>query len=482
MVRRTVSKFLTQFLSDTGSHEIWVACSGGLDSMVLLALVREFVVENTLVLGVIHFNHNLRSESASEELFVAATALKSELPVVIGQARDLKNEILNSGNSLETEARNHRYAFFQRLLKIRPQAVILTAHNATDQVETIMMNLMRGTGLRGLKGIPRKRGRIGRPLLEITRAQLADYVNENRIDFREDPSNDSLAFSRNRVRHELLPVIHRLGGPGVEARIAGAGLRLAADLKIIDRQLDALWPAVEDVPGGVTVARKFLQQIEVECLPHFIARMIRRAGAVKQVPARVLDELVVLVGTEGERRLSHYDLGAGLVFKGLSEVVFIGRGGVAGKFADLPAYQLELKDYGLWQLPHGLGTIKLSLLKSPIRPDFRKAAATLISNEAKFKEIIAADNLTFPLLLRNRRPGDFFLPLGLAGKSCKLKKFLNSRALNLCKRSRIPLLCNGTGEIIWIVGERLDHRFRVTRDSRDLVELTYIPADGLIGD
>jgi tRNA(Ile)-lysidine synthase len=222
---------------------------------------------------------------------------------------------------LETAARNHRYAFFQRLLDRRQQALLVTAHNATDQVETIMMNLMRGTGLRGVKGIPRLRGRIGRPLLQITRSQLEYYVSENKIPFREDSSNSSLEFTRNRVRHELLPVIRRLGGAGVEKRIAGAGLRLADDLNIIERKIDELWCRVEYVDCGIVISRRLLQKSEIEILPHLLGRMIRRSGGLKQVSARVLDDLTALVGTVDNQRQSHYDLGSGLIFKVLPEMV-----------------------------------------------------------------------------------------------------------------------------------------------------------------
>jgi len=475
MVYRKVSNFLTRFLSDTGARELWVACSGGLDSMALLALVQEFVTDNQFTIGVIHCNHNLRQESVADEYFVVETVLKSGLPVVVGQARDLKTEVSTTNNSLETAARNYRYALFLRFLKTRPQALLLTAHNATDQVETIMMNLMRGTGLRGVKGIPQRRGRIGRPLLEVTRAQLVDYVVGNNIAYRDDPSNDSLEFSRNRVRHELLPIIRKLGGPGVEERIAGAGLRLAADLRIIDRKIDALWSAVEDVAGGVAVARETLQKLEIECLPHFLARMIRSAGAVKQVPARVLGELAGLVGNPGECRLAHYDLGSGLIFKSLPEVVFIGQESRAAAFADFPEYRVELVDYGSYELPYASGTLTITLLNADLGND----VAAIKCNESRFTEIVDAGKLVFPLVLRNRRPGDSFQPLGLDGGSCKLKKFFNHRVADVNQRSRIPLLCNGTGEIVWVVGERLDHRFRVTGSSK-LAELNYLPGDAFV--
>ena len=476
MVRRTVFDFLSRFLSETGTDEIWVACSGGLDSMALLKLAQEFVAASRFTLGVIHLNHNLRPDAFTDEQFVADYALESRLPLIIGQVRDLRSEALSSHNSLETQARNCRYAFFQRLLKSRRNAVVVTAHNASDQVETIMMNLMRGSGLRGIKGIPRQRGRIGRPLLEITRTRLADYVRTNRIRFREDPSNLSPEFTRNRIRHELLPVIRRLGGPGVEERIAGAGLRLAADLRIIDHRLDDLWPEVESVEHGFRVSRRLLQECEADLRPHFIGRMIRRAGAVKQVSARVLCELSELIGEPGEQQSCHYDLGSGLVFKAFSGQVLIGRENSLSELpALLPEYQIVLHDYGFCRLPYNLGDFTLRQMEACKVPDFLEGRIDYNSGEGNLSEIIDADKLQFPLTLRNRRSGDIFQPLGLEGKSCKLKKFFNACSISLYERSWKPLLCNGGGEIIWVVGERLDHRFRVTRKNRNLVELNFSP-------
>ncbi len=476
MVRRTVFESLALLLSATGSEEIWVACSGGLDSMALLALVKEFALDNSLPVGVVHLNHNLRPESVDDEKFVADYALKSGFPLLLDQVRNLREEVANSSQSLETAARNHRYAFFQRLLDRRKQALLVTAHNATDQVETIMMNLMRGTGLRGVKGIPRRRGRIGRPLLLLPRARLECYVAENNIPFREDSSNSSLEFTRNRVRHELLPVIRKLGGAGVEERIAGAGLRLADDLNIVNRKVDELWHWVEFVEQGIIVPRELLQKSEIEILPHLLGRMIRHSGGLKQVSARVLDDLVALVGTVGSHRQSHYDLGSGLIFKVLPEMVFVGKESDHGAFAAaLPEYRMILPEYGTYLLPHALGKIKVN---SPVLLNANNDSENKLfisAGESGLTEMVAADMLEFPLILRNRRPGDSFQPLGMNGRSCRLKKFFQSHNFSHRERSTKPLLCNCGGEIIWVVGERLDHRFRVTSATRKIIKLNYLP-------
>ncbi len=472
MPQKQVTDFLNRLLTETGADEIWVACSGGLDSMALLALVKKFSERTSIPAGVLHFNHDLRPEAREDELFVAVQVLGLGLPLVLGQARNLKGQAQKEHLSLETAARRVRYEFFQRFLKGRGRALLVTAHNATDQVETILMNLMRGSGLRGVKGIPQIRGRIGRPLLQVTRDQLANYVSDNQIAYREDPSNSSYEFTRNRVRLELLPVIRKLGGLGVEERMAGAGLRLAADLKLVDAQLDDLWHYVKPLKSGFEVERLLLQKSPVALLPHVLGRMIRRAGAVKQVPARVLDDLSALVGNLGRRRESRYDLGAGLVFRALPETILIVMEEPRSRLAnEILEYQLNVPGAGLYALPYDLGKLRIGrVLGKENSPDFN-----LPRDGQALSEFVDADKLDFPLEIRNRRPGDRFQPLGLQGRSAKLKNFLADRHLSRAVRAILPLLLDCEGRIIWVVGERLDHRFRITEESHNIVELGFEP-------
>jgi tRNA(Ile)-lysidine synthetase-like protein len=197
---------------------------------------------------------------------------------------------------------------------------------------------------------------------------------------------------------------------------------------------------------------------------------------VKQVSARVLCELSELIGEPGEQQSCHYDLGAGLVFKAFSGQVLIGRENSLSELpALLPEYQIVLHNYGFCRLPYDLGDFTLRQMEACKVPDFLEGRIDHNSGEGNLSEIIDADKLQFPLTLRNRRSGDIFQPLGLEGKSCKLKKFFNACSISLYERSWKPLLCNGGGEIIWVVGERLDHRFRVTRKNRNLVELNFSP-------
>jgi len=469
MLPDRVAESCRLLLLETGARELWVACSGGLDSVVLLDLLWEHRHRTIggMRLGVLHFNHNLRPEALEDELFVWRLARNMRLPLRLGQARGLRRKVAETPHlSLENASREARYAFFQHFFEHRPEAAIVTAHQADDQAETILMNLMRGAGLKGLKGIPRRRGRIGRPLLEIDRAELAAWAEKRGLNYREDASNQSPEFFRNRIRQELLPVMRELAGCGVTGRIASAGLRLADDWRLIEELLDDFQDGVREEPGRIVVERALWQRLPQSLRPHFWGRLFRRVGAVKLVSAQVLGELSRLSDNPGE---SCYDLGAGLQFRAERRRLSIVWRPVT---EDVSAvfFELVLSGLGEYHLPGRLGVLSLQPadVKDGWSPD-------------PFQEVIDSERLSLPLQLRTWLPGDSFQPLGLGGRSRKLKKFFNDLKFSRRQRQSWPLLVNGSGEIIWVLGCRLDHRFRLSPRTRRPWRLSFVPEAGLAG-
>ncbi len=467
-----VTEFCRRLLAETGSREIWVACSGGLDSVALLDLVLEFSRRgpDRVRVGALHFNHNLRPAAREDELLVAGLARQARIPLRIGRAWGLGGWVTKPPHlSLENAARNARYAFFHRLLAGRPAAVIVTAHQAEDQAETLLLNLMRGSGLKGLKGIPRRRGRIGRPLLEVGRTELASWVQCRGLPYREDESNRSSAFLRNRVRQELLPVLRSLGGPAVITRIGAAGLRLASDWEFIEEQLDRYWEEVVGGAGRIALAQAVWQRLPPALKPHFLGRMLRRVETKNLVSARVLEELCRLADSGLPRG---YDLGAGFRFRSGPEEVEIARRDPAAARVATADFRLEISSPGEYELPGGRGLFSLF----PVSEGEDETGLT----RSPFIETVAGNRLLFPLVLRGRRPGERFQPLGLGGRSRKLKKYFNELRLTPRQRACWPLLVNGNGAIIWILGRRLDHRFRLTPDCRQPIRLHFTPGAELV--
>ena len=268
MLKRHVEKFLARKISGFPGAELLVAVSGGLDSMVLLhvlaALAKKYPA---LKCRVVHFNHHLRGQDADDdENFVARYCRRQAFELIVGQGRDLQDQRRQRGFSLEEAAREARYAFFDRCLKKKPTAWLLTAHTASDQAETVIMNLLRGSGLRGLKGIPAQRGRILRPLLALDRhipAAANDLRNGvwNKKRYSKADGLMGKTFGIIGVGEIGLAVAERARSfgmtviaerkadrrPDIEARIRSTGIRLVDDLDAILAESDIV---SIHVPGG----------------------------------------------------------------------------------------------------------------------------------------------------------------------------------------------------------------------------------------
>jgi tRNA(Ile)-lysidine synthase len=222
-------------LSIPADARILLAVSGGADSMALLHGAAHLAGTDAVAwqLTVVHLDHALRSESADDAAFVADAAASLGLPAEVRRT-DVAALARETGRSLEEAGRDARYAFLEEVAHER-DALIATAHTADDAAETVLLNLMRGSGLSGARGIPARRGRIVRPLLRERRATLRHLLDEAGIAYRDDPSNQDPAFLRNRVRSELLPLMEELRPGAVDALARFA--RLAAD---DDDLLDAM--------------------------------------------------------------------------------------------------------------------------------------------------------------------------------------------------------------------------------------------------
>ena len=235
---------------------ILVALSGGGDSMALLSVLEKLAQERDLHLHAAHFNHQLRGEeSQRDETFVTEWCEKRNIPLIIGQG-DVAQEAKAQGKGVEETARAMRYGFLTQAAQDLGADKLATAHHADDSAETMLLNLLRGTGLKGLTGIPEKRDCILRPLLGATRAELAAYAAEHRIPFVEDSTNGTDDAARNMLRHQVLPVLKKLNPRVVENMSRTASL-LTADKAALDaacRKLLAQCAVTPNVSGMIPLA------------------------------------------------------------------------------------------------------------------------------------------------------------------------------------------------------------------------------------
>ncbi len=248
MTKKTDLAAAKEALAGLGGRRVLAAVSGGLDSMCLLHLLWDWGQTEGVIVTAAHFNHQLRgAESQRDEDFVRDWCAGREIPFVSGRG-DVRALAAERGLSLEEAARTLRYEFLEAQRQALGCAVILTAHHADDSAETMLLNLLRGTGLRGLCGIPAERSHILRPFLRITRPELAAYAEENGIPYVEDSTNALDDAARNVLRHRVLPVLKELN-PRVVENMARTAALLTADEAALDAAAERLLTAAALCPG-----------------------------------------------------------------------------------------------------------------------------------------------------------------------------------------------------------------------------------------
>ncbi len=467
MLKRQINHFLAQKISDFPLAELLIAVSGGLDSMVLLHLIGILAKKGPLKFRVVHFNHHLRgSYSDADERFVAQNCRQQALELVVGQGKDILDQRHQQGLSLEDAARQARYAFFDRCLKKQPEAWLLTAHTASDQAETVIMNLLRGSGLRGLKGIPAQRQRILRPLLAVSREEIEAYARQHNVFFVEDSSNASLEFTRNRIRHQVLPVLKHEAGMDLDKRLSIMAVGLAADLSVIDALTEdfiSKWVDIDKDENLVTINRRQLMRQHQGLLPHILEQCIHRAGNRKQLSRRTLLTLVKMAGNETGKTLTSFRLANNLIFEVHREHIIIRYADTAVEppgefFRDIPGT-------GCYSLPGHRGILKIYRLVQAGRKGY-------VYSSSSDDETIDADTISFPLVVRSWKPGDIFFPIGMHGSRKKVKNFFTDCKIPLGQKQNIPILCHNN-QIIWIVGHRLDERFAIKTTTKTFLKINY---------
>ncbi len=415
---------------------IAVACSGGLDSMVLADLFIRAGYRVCLV----HCNFMLRNqESEQDAQLVRDFAAQHHLPVYIKRFYT-QQYAQYSGLNTQLAARTLRYNWFEELVLRKSAAYVATAHHLDDNLETFMINLSRGTGLKGLLGIPAESQFVVRPLLPFSREAILAYAKKNKIPWREDQSNQTTAYLRNKLRLEVIPTWKKQV-PQLLQQLQKTLHHLHQSQQLIDDYSALLYSyLVEETPDGIQVDIPKLKK-----LPHNQA---------------VLYELIHPFGFTAWEDIY-----------GLLEAP-------SGKKIFSKNYTL-LKDRTLLMIqknrPLESGIYKIhpqqKEINEPIRLQF-----TYINDCENVKEnIIFVDQqkLKYPLHLRKWQEGDYFYPLGLAGKK-KLSKFFKDEKLSLFAKQKIWLLCDADDHIVWVIGYRMDHRYKISDSTKTKVKIELI--------
>jgi tRNA(Ile)-lysidine synthase len=454
-IERRITRWRARGLGGT-----WVvAVSGGGDSVGLLRLLHQLAPRVELTLSVAHLDHGTRGEaSRADAEFVAERAASLGLPFDLGQWRPTRT------GHFESEARRARYDWLVETARARGAAAVAVGHTRDDQAETILHRIVRGTGLRGLAGIPWRRAlacnpeiALVRPLLAVSRLEIRAYLADLEQPFREDETNADLTRTRSRIRHDLLSKLSAEYNP----RIADALVRLGELASASQRAIEADARAVERAAtisfseNSVVLKQAFLSSIPDYLRAEVLRRVWRRAGWPEGgMSARRWRRLAALVRA---REVPRTEIGAGVNVATERFFLVLWRARSVAVAAPIsPSVEpILLEVPGAVSVPWAGGRL----------------VATLDAGEAE-GERLDFDRVAFPLLIRAPVPGHRFEPLGMNGKSTPLADFFRGRRVPQDRRARTPLVCDQQG-IIWVVGHRIADRVKVTGQTQRLLGLRW---------
>lgn len=445
MLEQFIAFIKEQELIDPGK-QILLAVSGGLDSMVMLQLFHR----SGYRFGIAHCNFQLRGEESDEDQrFVESMSCLYGVPFYTTRFTTT-NYAESHKVSIQVAARELRYAWFEEIRTQGGFDLIATAHHQDDQIETLFINLLRGTGIAGLHGIPVRNGHVIRPLLFTSREEILPYAKEHKLTFREDSSNSSLTYARNRIRHQLIPMLK-----SIDPDYSG---HITATIRRIQGAESILKPLVDNH------RKKLIRQDQGRWVIE-----INDLLKLKPLHTWMYEILSPFEFNETAIRnlVSSFGQESGKTFYSPSFRIIKDRGQLI--ITTLPGRDHE-KNFELILIDENTEGIE-----TPVRLSIHS-----ISREKGYQISVSKNTATldrkklhFPLTLRKWRPGDWFFPLGM-NRQKKLSDFFIDEKIPIPDKENCWLLCSGN-HVVWVTGHRIDHRYRVTERTKELLVVDLMP-------
>lgn len=427
---------ITKNFSFLLESNVLIACSGGLDSVMLVRLCQTLHLQYSVA----HCNFKLRGgESDKDANFVTQLSDELQSSVFITQF-DTNKYAVDHNLSIQMAARELRYDWFKKLALEHQFDYILTAHHADDNLETFLINLSRGTGIEGLTGIPEVNGVFVRPLLPFSRAQILAYAKKNDWQWREDSSNKSTKYLRNKLRLDVIPELK-----GVNPQF----------LQNFGTTLAYLKQSSEFIKNQVTQLKKELFEVSESDIIKISINRLMDCGApkaslyflLKEYGFTAWDDIEhIITGQSGKQIFSE-------THRLVKDREYL--------LLSLISEKIEDRNYSIPEAE--------SMLMIP--PGTLKFKVTSEISDIDLKTIyVDKEKLKYPLTVRKWKEGDYFYPLGMKGKK-KLSKYFKDEKLSLLAKERVWLLCSGK-EIIWIINYRADNRFKIIPQTKQILKIT----------
>lgn len=452
---RGVEDFLVHKIKINSSFIIVVAVSGGMDSVSLLDILYYLSTKYNFKLAVAHFNHKIRPNSDEDEEFVRQLADSYGLEFYYSSGK-VKEYARKNGMSIEVAARNLRYNFFEKTSRTIKADLLATAHNSDDNIETFFINLLRGSGLTGLSGIPEirqlvKNVRIIRPLLNFSKADIKNYTYERKLKWKEDITNTWLEYTRNKVRLELIPFLRDKFNPAIGDNIMRVTSFLQGADEFISQNIVEFYNIVaENIENQKIIVKiPLLNSYNRYIQGEIISYLIKKNFELEHLNFNQIESILELKGKETGAICEVNKMIT--CYKDRNTLLFT---------KNLIPVKIEEKIDKLGKINLGNYTLSLTeVTKKQVK-----------FTDEKNIEYFDYDKLPFILTLRNWQEGDTFQPLGMSGNK-KVSDYLIDNKISLFDKNFVLVLTTNT-EIVWVVSHQINDKFKVTDNTKRIVKAT----------
>ncbi|MEP7252350.1 MAG: tRNA lysidine(34) synthetase TilS [Ginsengibacter sp.] len=453
------SSYITKQNLFTKNDQLIIAVSGGVDSVVLCELCSTAGFHFKIA----HCNFQLRGqESERDETFVKSLGEKYNVQVFLRKF-DTGQYATGHKVSIQVAARALRYEWFEELVnneavsqsnsnagKNNNEVFLLTAHHANDNVETMLMNVFKGTGITGLKGIEPRKGKIIRPLLFAKKEELQKFASENNLTYVEDSSNLSNKYTRNFFRNELIPAVQKVF-PEAEENLM-SNLERFRDIEVLYSQAIDVHKKKLMEKKGNEIHIPVLKLLKSKPLPTIVYEIIKDFGFTPHQT----EEVIKLLNSETGKYISS---GSHRILKNRNWLII-------APHSSLEASNI-LIDEDAKTIQFANGDLKIQRLTND------NLKISIENNIA----LLDADKITFPLILRRWKPGDYFYPLGMKKKSGslskkKLSKFFIDQKMSLTEKEKVWVI-ESNKKILWVINHRIDDRFKIISNTKEVLKFTF---------